>query len=129
MDVGEEHGAGDGSPALKHPQEHREDREAVEEVRGAVERVDHPHDLCGLVLAFRLLGEDAVGRESPRDLPPEVLVGGPIGVRDRTPVVGDLVVYVEGAGEVAQQDGARRAGELRGCGLDLSQLRIVQHVA
>ena len=129
VDIGEEHGAGDGTPALEHTQKHREDREAVEEVRGAVERVDHPHDLRGLVLAFRLLGEDAVGRESPRDLPPEVLVGGPIGVRDRTPVVGDFVVDVEGAREVAQQDGARRADELRGRGLDLSQLRVVQHVA
>jgi hypothetical protein len=88
---------------------HRELREAMQEVRGAVERVDDP---LVLVVALRaaLLGEDRVVRVGAVDDADDLVLGEPVDL-------GDEVVALLGADgqpvdplEVADDHVARAAG-------------------
>jgi hypothetical protein len=113
---------------VQHPDGYRKYRQAVEEVGGAVQRVQHPQEVRGRRVCWRragvgfrqlFLSQHGVAGKPAGNLRHQVLLAGPVGGGHRVPLV--VVLELDGhlAAEVARQHRPGAAGQLRGGGLQL----------
>ena len=109
---------------MQHADGRRVNRQAVHEVGGAVQRVQHPEKIGGRpVVAVRrkrivLLAQDAVGWEPPGDLFHQVGLGLLVGGGDGVLLGFVLVLHADNVAEMAGQQRAGALGELHGGGFD-----------
>ena len=119
-----------GPAPVDHSDGRREDRQAVQEVGGAVEGVQHPERIAGRFLGLLLflgglLAQDSVIGEAAGDLGGEVCLRRLVGGGHRVALLLVLELDLDVASEVACQYFSRAAGQLNGVELDFEDFGIV----
>ena len=120
-----------GAPAMDHADGRGEDRQAVEEVGGSVQRVQHPQRVPSRLLRlFLLLGgllaQDAVAGEAAQNLGGQIRLGLLVGGGDRVALIVVLEFHLDPSPEVAGQYSPRAASNVHRVAFDLQYLRVVK---
>ena len=122
--------AGDGAAVVEDADRRGVEREAVDEVGGAVDGVDDPDELVvGIGVGVDLLADDAVGGEALRDALAEEALDGVVDLADgvaRGVAVVAVVLVLDGDLVLERSDDALtgEARELERDTLDLDDLRF-----
>lgn len=110
---------------VQQPYQHPVERHAVDERRGAVDRIHGPAAAAFAVHDPELLPQDAVQRAAVRDPPSQELLRAAVGVGDGGPV--RLGVEAQRGAEALQRDPPGRARRVDRERAQLGQLRRIDH--